>query len=145
MTAHFPTLREALRVAPRQAVGFGGLLLGTPVLTLDGELPVEHVFAGDRIVTREGLAVLREVRVRRAILAPIRVQRRSFGPGRPVCDTLLAPEARVHRLGRPLAPLQRLICGDRVRVEPSRDVTLFSLVFDRPRLIYAAGLELLAA
>ena len=46
-----------------------GLLRGTTVMTLDGELPVEHLTRGYRIITREtGMAVLRgvDVAIRRA-------------------------------------------------------------------------------
>ncbi|WP_132601814.1 hypothetical protein [Rhodovulum adriaticum] len=35
---------------------------GTIVLTLDGALPVEYLAAGDRIVTRAGARVLRDIR-----------------------------------------------------------------------------------
>ena len=36
-----------------------GLTLGTLVLTADGTLPVEHLDAGDRIITRAGMRTLR--------------------------------------------------------------------------------------
>lgn len=37
------------------------LPLGTIVLTLDGALPVEYLSVGDRIITRAGMRVLRDI------------------------------------------------------------------------------------
>ena len=44
--------------APVQA-----LLAGTPVLTMDGELPVEFLQPGDRVLTRSGMRRLAQVAV----------------------------------------------------------------------------------
>ncbi len=41
-----------------------GILSGTRVLTLDGELPVQFLCPGDRIITRSGARVLRGVEMR---------------------------------------------------------------------------------
>lgn len=38
-----------------------GLPTGTVVLTADGALPVEYLSPGDRIVTRAGMRVLRDI------------------------------------------------------------------------------------
>ncbi|MGV6812438.1 MAG: hypothetical protein ACWA47_09340 [Brevirhabdus sp.] len=49
---------------PAQAgpsAGASTLALGTIVYTLDGALPVEYLTAGDRIVTRAGARVLRDL------------------------------------------------------------------------------------
>lgn len=39
----------------------GALDQGTEVLTLDGSLPVEYLSPGDRIITRNGMRVLRGI------------------------------------------------------------------------------------
>lgn len=39
----------------------GSLPMGTIVLTQDGALPVEYLSPGDRVVTRSGLCVLRQI------------------------------------------------------------------------------------
>ncbi|WP_095589892.1 hypothetical protein [Actibacterium ureilyticum] len=39
----------------------GTLAIGTMVMTLDGALPVEYLTPGDRIVTRAGLRILRQI------------------------------------------------------------------------------------
>jgi hypothetical protein len=38
-----------------------GIKLGTLILTADGNLPVEYLEAGDRIITRAGMRVLRSI------------------------------------------------------------------------------------
>lgn len=38
-----------------------GLPLGTDVMTADGILPVEYLEPGDRVITRAGMRVLREI------------------------------------------------------------------------------------
>lgn len=40
-----------------------GVLIGTPVMTAEGALPVEYLFPGDRIVTRAGMRQLISVEV----------------------------------------------------------------------------------
>jgi hypothetical protein len=47
----------------RDRVPQAGLAPGTIVFTLDGALPVEVLVPGDRIVTRSGARVLKEVTV----------------------------------------------------------------------------------
>ncbi|WP_175474775.1 hypothetical protein [Celeribacter indicus] len=39
----------------------GGLPVGTEVMTAEGCLPVEYLEPGDRVVTRGGLRVLRDI------------------------------------------------------------------------------------
>ena len=47
-----------------RSTGLPGILSGTPVLTLDGEVPVQFLCPGDRIITRSGARVLRGVEMR---------------------------------------------------------------------------------
>jgi hypothetical protein len=46
-----------------QALAVQGMLAGTPVLSLDGPLPVEYLAPGDRVVTRMGAARILSVEV----------------------------------------------------------------------------------
>ena len=132
-----------------------GLLAGTMVMTLEGELPVEHLSPGDRVITRDcGMAVLADVTVTEAAIAPMEVKAGSLGHTRPDRDTALAPGARLHirdwraeaMFGTATAdvPARRLADGEFIAEGVKRPVRIFDLVFDRPHIIYADGLELLA-
>ena len=51
--------RHILSEAPPRATG---LAPGTIIFTLEGALPVEYLSPGDRIITRAGMRVLRDLR-----------------------------------------------------------------------------------
>lgn len=138
-----------------QASDLAGFALGTRVMTADGEIPVEFLTAGDRIITREGMRVLRAVTCTEASnITMIRVSCDSLGSGRPGEDVLLAPGQRVLLRDwrakalfgqvQALVPIARLIDGQYIsRCEVSA-ARLFALHFDTPQVIYAEGLELAA-
>ena len=130
-----------------------GLCAGTTVLTLDGELPVEHLAIGDRVISRtSGAATLRDIVVTKVMMTPIRIRAGSLGHTRPDRDMLVAPDAQLHirdwraaaLFGTPTAMVaaRRLIDGEFVAEETTRVMTLFNLVFDRPQVIYADGMEI---
>ncbi len=132
-----------------------GILSGATVLTLDGELPVEHLAPGDRVITRDsGMAVLREIRRSDRELAPVTVRAGSLGHSRPDRAPRLAPGTLVHvrdwraqaMFGAAAAdvPARRLIDGEFVGRAPVERTTVHDLVFDRPHIIYVDGLELSA-
>lgn len=144
-------IRAAAEVAA--PTNLSGLCAGSIVLTLDGELPVEHLSIGDRIVSRtSGTAILRDILVTEVMMTPIRIKAGSLGHTRPDRDMLVSPEAQLHirdwraeaLFGTPSAmvPARRLIDGEFVAEETTRVVTLFTLVFDRAQVIYADGMEI---
>jgi len=135
------------------ALASQGMLAGTDVLTADGALAVEHLAAGDRIVTRSGLRVLRGVTVqvvRRAALVRFGVD--ILGVGRPEAavlvpagQTVLIRDWRARAMygcAQALIPAARLVDGQLIRAEAHGDLRLFGLHFDGPEVIYAGGLEL---
>lgn len=137
-------------VAP---ISLTGMCAGSIVLTLDGELPVEHLSIGDRIISRtSGTAILRDIQVTEVMMTPIRIKAGSLGHTRPDRDMLVSPEAQLHvrdwraeaLFGTPSAMVsaRRLIDGEFVAEETTRLVSLFTLVFDRPQVIYADGMEI---
>ncbi|SMY09052.1 Hint domain-containing protein [Flavimaricola marinus] len=147
-----------IRFADKTTVdtGLAGLTAGTIVLTLDGELPVEHLSPGDRVITRDtGVAVLREIKVETATVAPVRIKAGSLGHTRPDTDVIVAPGARVHirdwraeaLYGQPQAnvPAHRLIDREFISELPAAQMTVYSLVFDHSHIIYADGLEIFTA
>lgn len=145
----------ALALTPRDEdrTGEVGLAAGTHVLTLDGELPVEHLAPGDRIVTRNsGIAPLARVQ-RVSVDTPlVRFAAGSLGHMRPEDDAILGPGTRVlvrdwraaALYGQPSAMVAaaRLVDGVYVRQTAALGATLFMLQFDAAQVIYAGGLEI---
>ena len=144
----------ALRTMADHAIAYGqtGLCAGTTVLTLDGEMPVEHLSPGDRIVTRDsGMSVLVGVSCVEVEVAPIRIAAGSLGHTRPDRDMLLPPGTRIHirdwraeaLFGTATAtvPAHRLADGEFVAQQPARNMHLYTLAFDRAHIVYADGLE----
>ena len=144
-------IRAATEVVVEQSLI--GLCAGTIVLTLDGEIPVEHLSIGDQVISRSsGTAILRDIVITQAMMTPIRIKAGSLGHTRPDRDMLVSPDAQLHirdwraeaLFGTPSAmiPARRLIDGEFVAEETTRVVTLFNLVFDRAQVIYADGMEI---
>ena len=129
-----------------------GLAAGTTVMTLDGEMPVEHLTPGDRIITRDaGMSVLRDVRTTTVHMAPIRIKAGSLGHTRPQHDMQVGPDTLVHirdwrakaLFGADVATVKakRLIDGEFVAEVAAVDLTVYELVFDKQHILYADGLE----
>ena len=136
----------------RPSQSAGGLVIGTRVMTMDGELPVEHLCAGDRILTRAGVRTLSSVSVRvERDMAVIRVGASTLGHNRPVDDTLVPAGQMVlirdwrakalYGADQILVPAARLADGDLIRLETVPEARVFTLGFDADVVIYASGLE----
>lgn len=133
----------------------GGIPHGTPVLTLDGELPVEFLSPGDRVITRNSgsarLLARRSFRCRRnAVL----IQAGSLGQMRPETDTVLPScqnvlirDWRARALfGQPQAMVAvgALADGEFIRDLGEMELQLHVLTFERDQIVYGGGLELLS-
>ena len=147
-----PTLTMTER-QPEPAGVLTGMAAGTSVVTLDGVLPVDYLAPGDRVLTRGGTG--RVVRVEVSVVAHarlIRVCGDALGVGRPAEAVVLAEgqgllvrDWRARALfgqAQAVVPVARLCDGDYIRAEAVEEARLFSLVLDRPDVIYAGGLEL---
>ena len=129
------------------------MALGTSVLTLDGDLPVEFLTIGDRVLTRAGarrlqgivITVVQNARV-------IRIAQGSLGVDRPEADIIvtanqpiLIRDWRAKALfgcETALVPAARLADGEYIRSEVLAEVRLYTLHFAEDAVIYAGGLEL---
>jgi hypothetical protein len=111
-----------------ERIGAGGIATGTRILTLDGALPVEFLNPGDRIITRSGMKVLRQIRAGLARGAVIRIGQGSLGHDRPEQPLVLAADTPVllrdwraqalYGTGQALVPVSRLADGEMiVRIE----------------------------
>jgi hypothetical protein len=153
-----PPLSAALRVADTGlATGPAALAPDSRILTLDGALPAEHLFPGDRVITRHGARALADI-VRVTLAAGtviVEVTRDALG-GRPERDVWLPAAQRIlirdwraaaiYGQAQACVPAGQLADGDYIRLARlSRDVTGLALRFGRPEVVYADGLELASA
>ncbi|MEI4487178.1 Hint domain-containing protein [Frigidibacter sp. MR17.14] len=145
------------RARPLDRIGTGtdgGITLGSGVLTLEGELPVEYLSPGDRVITRSGARVLRAVSSRRVTSGLYRVVPHTLGGDRPEAEIRLAAgtgllirDWRAQALyGAPSAvvPVERL--ADGLAIAPVEgEATVFTLEFDGDEVVYVEGLEVACA
>lgn len=145
--------RRELGHSQGATVGSGGVAAGSVVMTLDGALPIEHLTPGDRIITRDGLRVLRGLNVRVARNSTtIRIGASTLGPDRPQDDVIVAPDQKVlvrdwrakamFGTERAMVEAERLVDGEFIRAEAVAELRLFTLEFDAPVVIYVNDLEL---
>lgn len=126
-----------------------GFSAGTLILTLDGELPVEHLCAGDRIITRSGARMLKRIASIRVeggyVVAP-----HTLGHGRPDAEITMGPKQKLllrdwrartlYGKDQAEVPVARLADGDYIS-PATGSVRLFQLEFARDEVIFAGGLE----
>lgn len=133
-----------------------GIAAGTKVMTLDGEMPVEFLTEGDRVITRDtGMAVLKAVRTRKVACDVVHIAAGSLGHNRPETDValpsgqeVLIRDWRAEALfgkKQAMVPASRLVDGEYVRNMGKGVMTVYELVFDTNHVIYAGGLEVAAA
>jgi hypothetical protein len=134
----------------------GGVAAGTRILTLDGNLPVEFLEPGDRIITRSGARKLRalEVRVSDGESA-MRVSAGALGFDRPDGDVLIGADQTVlvrdwrakAMFGQAQAtvPITALADGTFIAAQKVSGVRFYTLVFDTAEVVYADGMEIATA
>lgn len=154
-----PSSLQAL-TGPRLATQGGapaeGLAGGTPVMTLRGAVEVQDLVPGDRIITRDrGLCDLRAISHRDTAEGLVEVAPGALGQDRPDAPVILPETQPVlvrdwraqARFGAPQAvvPVARLVDGAGItRLRADASVRLYTLLFDAPHVIYAAGIEVLS-
>lgn len=131
-----------------------GFVPGTLIMTAEGELPVEYLNAGDRIVSRNrGLVRLHGVHQSSDILDPIHMSAHALGPDVPRGHLSLRTDqpvllrnwlAKALR-GTPRAIIyaEKLVNGETIVRGTKRRTTLLHLQFDAPQIIYVNGLEMI--
>lgn len=129
-----------------------GVSSGTIVATLEGYLPVEFLSVGDRIVTRNGMRVLRQISVQRYSGPAVRITASALGHDRPEQDLTLPSDTlilvrdwRAQTLfgeDQALVPVERLVDGEFIATEKALGMRLYELTFDEPQIVYAEGVEL---
>jgi hypothetical protein len=148
----------SVTTAPTQALyqdEAQGVAAGTAVLTLDGELPVEYLSPGDRIVTRNaGAQTLRALDWADVPSDQVvAVNPGALGRANASGPALIAADQAVllrdwlsralHGKSSVLTPVRCLIDGAGIRpLAAGSSVRLYRLILDAVHVIYAGGLEL---
>lgn len=150
------TVSLNLAEAITEASPLEGIIAGTMILTLDGELPVQFLAPGDRVITRSGAKKVQSVEVKVVRDANlIRISASSLGHERPADDIFVAPSQQIlvrdwrakalYNKDVAMVEAQRLADGEYIRKEVVAEVRLFTLRFEREEVVYAGGLELACA
>ncbi|MEH6834508.1 MULTISPECIES: Hint domain-containing protein [Falsihalocynthiibacter] len=132
-----------------------GFATGSIVLTLKGEMLVEHLRAGDRIITRDiGMAQLKAVTTTRSDSA-YRIRASVLGHDRPASELLVAEGQRIllrdwrakamFGEAEALVPVSRLADGHFIARETATETVFFVLEFETPHILYVDGLEVASA
>jgi len=151
--AHLAQAQFTVENGAQQIFTDAGLAIGTPLLTLDGDLPVEFILPGDRVVTRNGMRRVVQIEVTRVENARVVViSCNSMGLGRPADEMMVAPSQPIlihdwrakalYGQTEALIPAARLCDGEFIRTEIVSEMRFVTLRFDEPEVIYAGGLEL---
>lgn len=131
-----------------------GLQSDSYILTLDGEKSVSDLCPGDRVITRDsGVARVTRVCSRQITTRAVRIQAGSLGHTRPERDVLLPAgqpvlirdwraSAMFSAADAAMVEAHRLIDGEYITDAGEREMTLYTLGFDRPHILYVDGLEL---
>lgn len=141
-TAFVVPFENALRVEAVSVLRLSGLATGTRVLTPRGEVAVEGLRRGDRVVTRAGIRRVIVAEARAARVAPVRVAAQALGMRMPGRDLVLGPATRLWlpRQSRPVDAF-RLVDGHFVMQEEPRGMILWTLIFPTPQVVRMDGVE----
>ncbi|MEO0380595.1 MAG: Hint domain-containing protein [Pseudomonadota bacterium] len=130
-----------------------GLVSGTILLTSDGEIPVEYLSVGDKIVTRNaGLVSLVAIKSERVSDEAVKIAAGSLGDKKPTHHVMLPAAQMVlvrdwrakalRGAAQAVMPAGCLVDNEYITALGVRDMTLVRLGFDAPYIVYADGLEM---
>lgn len=129
-----------------------GLVAGTLVLTGDGQLPIEFLSPEDRIISRtRGMVRLVGIEARTETVQVVRIAPGTLGPFLPKHTTMMSASQKLLLRGAKaqavadknqiICPVQDLIDGESIVDLGTRELRLVRLIFDKPEVIYADGIE----
>lgn len=149
-------LKEFEAATPVADADDTGFCAGTSIMTLQGELPVEALQPGDKVITRDaGMAVLRRVTTHTIKARTICIKAGSLGHTRPDRDMLVMEKTPLYirdwraeaLFGQAAAVVEasRLVDGEFIAAQDPRDTTVYALHFDNQHILYADGMEVASA
>ena len=129
-----------------------GILRGTIVLTLKGEMPVEQLMPGDKVITRDsGVATVTAIESLKTIVQTVKIKAGSLGQTRPEDDVVIPAEQDIlvrdwrarslFGLDQAVVPAGKLIDDEYIVDNGLQDALLFQICFDQPHVFYAGGVE----
>ena len=135
------------------AVADTGLLHGAMLLTLDGEMPVEFLSCGDKVITRDtGVSKVLHIQRTTRRVHVIALAAGSLGHTRPERDAHLAADQmvlirdwRARALFNSecvLVAARALVDGEFVTDLGLIETTVYQIFCNSPHILYADGLEL---
>lgn len=130
-----------------------GLVAGSIVFTSDGEIPVEYLTPGDKIVSRDaGMVTLKDVRSTHVKAQAVSIKAGSLGHTRPEHTVILPATQRVlvrdwraqSIFNKPQIVVEagQLIDDEFICDLGVRPMQLVQLIFEKPHVIYSDGLEI---
>ncbi|MBB4175513.1 Hint domain-containing protein [Sulfitobacter noctilucicola] len=133
-----------------------GLVKGAMLLTLDGEMPVEFLSVGDKLITRDtGISKVTHIQRTTRQVHQIALSAGSLGHTRPERDAVLAGDQmilirdwRARSLFNSevaLVAARALIDGEFITDLGVQETTLYQIFCDGPHILYCDGLELSTA
>lgn len=148
--------QSANAIHPAEVALCNGLFAGTMVMTLAGDMPVEYLSVGDRIITRSGARVVRAVHSTVLPTAKlIYISASALGVEQPEEDMRVAPDQGIHirdwrakalkGVAQAVIAAKDLADGEYIRMETAVGASFYSLEFDAPEVIYANGVEVTCA
>jgi hypothetical protein len=147
--------RQAGQYTP-YAVLDTGLLHGATLLTLDGEMPVEFLSVGDKLITRDtGISKVAHIQRSTRLVHQIALSAGSLGHTRPERDAFLAGDQMVlirdwraralFNSEVALVAARSLVDGEFITDEGMVETTIYQIFCDGPHILYCDGLELSTA
>jgi hypothetical protein len=148
-------IRRATPYAPYARLDCG-LVQGSLLLTLEGEMPVEYLSVGDRLVTRDsGMSRVQHIQRSTRQVPLVGLAAGCLGDTRPERDACVAADQMVlvrdwraralFQSEVALAAARALIDGEFITDLGCREVTLHQIFCDGPHILYCDGLELSTA
>jgi len=130
-----------------------GIVAGSIIFTAEGEIPVEYLSPGDKVVTRDsGMVTLLDTFIHRIPAQAVAIKAGSLGHTRPDHNVIIPAEQNIlvrdwraqSMFGKAQTIVQAgdLIDGEFITDLGARDLHLVHLTFDRQHVIYADGLEI---
>jgi len=130
-----------------------GIVAGSIIFTAEGEIPVEYLSPGDKVVTRDsGMVTLLDTFIHRISAQAVAIKAGSLGHTRPDHNVIIPAEQNIlvrdwraqSMFGKAQTIVQAgdLIDGEFITDLGARDLHLVYLTFDRQHVIYADGLEI---